>query len=257
MIQEEEEEEVINVMNQLNFSPLFDSGILSTGNRYYLQYRDDYIISYCRKKYYYNHINDDIPLFVDNVWPGSLVLSDYLCEIYKDNKLLEGKRSIELGAGCALPSLVLKRLGIEYSTITDYPAIGVIENIQELIEKNNLSNIFVKPHIWGSDVNELLLEQSKYDIVLVAECLWKDTYSLHIDLLTSIYHLLSSDGCAYISFAHRPSFDKSHNKENDLEFFEHAKSMKLKEEKILSTKKYRDALEEEFIVVHLYSLKHI
>ena len=44
---------------------------------------------------------------------------------------------------------------------------------------------------------------------------------------------------------------------NDLEFFEHAKSMKLKEEKILSTKKYRDALEEEFIVVHLYSLKHI
>ena len=248
-------EEEVNVINDSNLSPLFDSGILSTGNRYYLKYRNDYVISYCRKKYY-NH-TDDVPLFVDNVWPGSLVLSDYLCEIYKDKTVLEKKRSIELGAGCALPSLCLKRLGIEYSTITDYPAEGVIENIQELIEKNNISNIFVRSHIWGADVNELLLEQSKYDIVLVAECLWKDTYHLHKDLVSSIYQLLSSNGCAYISFAHRPSFDKSHTKEHDLEFFEQTKSMKLKEEKLLSTNKYRDALEEDFVEVHLYSLKHI
>jgi len=253
------EEEEVNVDDVNQCCPLFGCSSLSSGNRYYLPNRNDYIITYCRK----TTSKDSIPLFVDNVWPGSVVLADYLCDTYQDDKVLENMCSIELGAGSALPSLVLSRLGIKSAVITDYPGENVIENINELIDKNNLlvcdsNNIITKPLIWGSNVSEFLDDNKNgFDIVLVAECLWKDTYNLHNELLTSIKSLISQHGVALVSFAHRPSLTDTnkHTKEHDLHFFTLAKEYGLKEEKILTCNKYKDVLEEEFVEVHLYALR--
>lgn len=248
-----------------NCYPLFGSNILSSGNRYYLSDKNDFIITYCRCNQ--KNSSGEPPLFVDNIWPGAVVLSDYLYETYKNEIELQTLCCIEFGAGCALPSLVISRLGIGYSVITDYPGDNVIENITELIDKNNLlkddiDNITAKPHIWGCNVDELLSnEKSKngFDIILVAECLWKDTYSLHQELLTSIISLMSRAGICYVSFAHRPSLTENneHTKEHDMEFFSMASSkFGLTYEKILTCNKYKDVLEEEFIEVHLYMMKN-
>ena len=253
-------EEEVNVDDVNQCFPLFGCSSLSSGNRYYLPDRNDYIITYCRQSI----SKDSIPLFVDNVWPGSVVLADYLCETYQDDKLLQNMSSIEIGAGSALPSLVLSRLGIRYAVITDYPGENVIENINELIDKNNLvvsdsDNIIAKPFIWGSNVSEFLEKETMngFDIVLVAECLWKDTYYLHNELVSSIKSLLSDNGVALVSFAHRPSLTDSHThtKEHDLHFFTLANEFGLREEKILTSNKYKDVLEEEFVEVHLYALR--
>ena len=256
-------EEVVELSTDVY--PLFGCSTLSTGSRYYLCNRNDYVVSYCRQsKSTITKSNDDgIALFVDNVWPGCVVLADYLCNNYTP-EVLTCMSSIELGAGCALPSLVLSRLGIGLAVITDYPADMVIENIEELIEKNNLLNnekvnIIAKPHIWGTSVEEIRNELNGFDIVLVAECLWKDTYFLHADLLTSIKALLAKNGIVLVSFAHRPSLTKEHKhtKENDLEFFEKAQNLGLKVEQILSSSKYKDALEDDFVEVNLYMMKNI
>ena len=243
--------------------PLFGCSTLSTGNRYYLSNRNDYVISYCRKS---TITKSNDKLFVDNVWPGCVVLADYLCNNYT-KEMLQGMSSIEVGAGCALPSIVLSKLGIGFSVITDYPGENVIENIEELIDKNNLLknekvNVIAKPHIWGNNVDEFLMNEKSmngFDIVLVAECLWKDTYIFHRELLTSIKSLLAKNGIVLVSFAHRPSLTKEHEhtKEHDLEFFTKATNFGLKVEKILSSTKYKDVLEDEFVEVNLYMMKNI
>jgi hypothetical protein len=112
--------------------------------------------------------------------------------------------------------------------------------------------------MWGSNVSEFLDDNKNgFDIVLVAECLWKDTYNLHNDLLTSIKSLLSEHGVALVSFAHRPIITDtwSHTKEHDLHFFSRAKEYGFNEAKILTCNKYKDVLEEEFVEVHLYALR--
>mmetsp|Transcript_663 Transcript_663/g.677 ORF Transcript_663/g.677 Transcript_663/m.677 type:complete len:289 (+) Transcript_663:116-982(+) len=193
-------------------------------------------------------------LFCDDIWPGAILMSDYLV---MNKYLVEDKYVLELGAGAALPSLVGLHLHSRFSTITDYPGDDVISNIYSLLIENELynpttenNNVAVLPYIWGEDVTPLLKlipnmsptemiiknnhtsktiipndEIKKYDVILLAELLWKDTYTLHRSLLSSILLSLSLSGIALLSYASRTTPD--HTIEREREFFTLAKEQGL------------------------------
>lgn len=196
------------------------------------------------------------PLFCDNMWPGSLVLADYLC---CHPELVFEKVSLELGAAMALPSMIASVLKAKSLVITDYPTDQVLENIELLFKKNSLllSNLSVSPHIWGQNM-ELISQVSskpngKFDVIFLAELLWKDTYSQHENLLQSIVSFLDRDGIALLSFAHRPTI--SHTKNHDLEFLEMVKNrFQLSVDLLEVNEKYCDVDESIPTQVFLYKL---
>ncbi len=120
-------------------------------------------------------------LFVDDIWPGSILLADYLIKYEK--YLCNQKNILEIGSGSALPSLVASRLSPNHVVITDYPEETIIQNIEESIEENHLDSSFITVlgYKWGDDVTELLqtLSGNLFDIIILSEVLWKDTYSEH------------------------------------------------------------------------------
>ena len=70
---------------------------------------------------------------------------------------------IELGAGCALPSLLLSTLSEPPSlvVVTDYPDEGILGNLKRNVEKNR--NVVTKGCLvqsygyeWGTDTSHLL-----------------------------------------------------------------------------------------------------
>ena len=147
-------------------------------------------------------------LFVDDIWPGCLVLSDFLVH---NETLVSGKTVLELGAGVALPSFVSAHLRASKVVVTDFPAPGVLRNIEKMARENRLSsNCTVLDHIWGDDVHRLvekIYPLRAFDVILMAEVLWKDTYTQHRNLLRSVSLALSSEGTALVAFAHRPTED--------------------------------------------------
>lgn len=203
----------------------------------------------------------DIKLFANHIWPGSIVMADYLV----NNQFLYKSRSIiELGAGAALPSIVCSITGAKLVTITDFPDINIIENIDYLLSLNNCprKDTKVLGHTWGESVEDLVIlteDKKGYDIVLLAEVLWKDTYHLHHPLLQSAWDCLNKsniDSQILITVAHRPG--SGHTPQNDLEFFQLAeKEFKLHATSLLQTSQYTDAMDNEEIEVTLYSLKFL
>lgn len=91
--------------NNINICPLFSSNSIGTGNQYKLPNNLGYLTSFTRKGNQQQNIqisnnetksSEKLKLFADEIWPGSIVLSDYLC----DNKdICLNKSVIELGAG--------------------------------------------------------------------------------------------------------------------------------------------------------------
>jgi predicted nicotinamide N-methyase len=198
-----------------------------------------------------NAENSAHSLFADNLWPGCFVLADILaCNAH----LCRAKYSLELGAGSALPSLVAAALGAKKVIISDYPEESVMANIEENIRQNRLSdNTIAQSHAWGESVEPLLAliqrpaardVQVKFDLLLCAELLWKDTYSLHDKLLQSISQsLCRSTGLAIVTFVHRPA--EGHTRVNDLEFFSRAErdhGLRYKHLGVVST--YKDCLDD-------------
>lgn len=203
--------------------------------------------------------DSSIPLYANYIWPGSIVLADYLVshpEVVKDRAVLE------LGAGTALPSLTSCRLGSKLVMATDFPDPIILENMRHLKELNQCSNLVVQPHKWGevdtnsNDTQSLLLanDGQGYDVILLAEVLWKDTYALHRSLLASVNRFLRRpDGIVLLAVAHRPTDD--HEPHHDLEFIALAKELyKLDAALLVRCDRYRDAIEGEPAEVFLYRL---
>lgn len=208
----------------------------------------------CWNQSYYHHAcgnikvrakesNSNPLLFADDIWPGSVLIADFLAEHCKD--YCYGKHILELGAGTALPSLVCAKLGCRGLVISDYPDDDILCNITNLLTENeidvNTGCIYVRGHKWGENVEDLLLIENtntvsikngssshtwtetksnaiKFDLIILAELLWKDTYSQHKSLLQSVAACLSDNGHVLVGFAHRPT-EGLHTCEQDLEFF--------------------------------------
>ena len=249
------EEEVVG-----NPTPLFSTNVLPHGK---LTLPDGRQIScFTRSNRHVDSSAQDF-LFVDDLWPGCRFLADF---IILNNDRFNGKICLELGAGGALPSLVAASLGAERVVITDYPANGVVENIEGVIAANSINNAVATGHIWGIDI-EKVLELGKtsssgetlgYDVIFLAELLWRDTYHLHRNLLQSLSACINKKtGVAYMTVAHRPTTSLlGHTAENDLEFFSVAASeFGLKSSLIETCSKYFDVGELVTIDVYLYELR--
>ena len=164
-----------------------------------------------------------IPLFLHEIWPGSIVMADYLLEQYFPTHP-ETRTVLELGAGGGLPSLLCGALsGVKVVVATDYPD-PLIDNIAHLtknITRNKVDNKVIScGYIWGDEVSTLSchIESSTFDLLILSELLWKDTYTLHRQLLKTVKSCLATNGVALITFVHRPT--ATHRPENDLEFFQ-------------------------------------
>lgn len=117
--------------------------------------------------------------------------------------LLQGHSIVELGAAAGLPSIVGAKLGAKLVCASDYPSPTVLENLKQNVELNEVeSNVVVKDHIWGTDVQSLLEVNhgNQYDFVLAAECLWR--HECHEALLQSMKALLKPSGTLIVSYSH-------------------------------------------------------
>jgi predicted nicotinamide N-methyase len=121
-------------------------------------------------------------LFASDIWPGSVIMADFLVQNYKE--YCSNKIVLELGAGAALPSIVCLLLGSSQVVASDYPSPDILDTILYNIKSNYTeSNYSVVGYVWGDDVMALLTQintqSKKFDVILLAEVLWKDTYPLH------------------------------------------------------------------------------
>lgn len=198
---------------------------------------------------------DTIPLFVNEVWPGCKALSNFI-DIHSAE--FTGKAVIEFGAGCALPSCVAAMVGASSVVITDYPGEHVLETIELVRSKNQLSRpqVNVLGHEWGQDVSPLLScndSNIRFDVVLVAEPFWRDTKQYHAHLLQSINAVLADQGNCYIAFCHRPC--EGHTAADDLHFFVMAQDSFSVEKREVISNTYHDVDEyAAFVDVQLYVL---
>lgn len=212
-------------------------------------------------------------LFAEHIWPGCLVMADYLKELSGEKgDWLKEKTVLELGAGAALPSLVASKLGAKIVVASDFPDDVILEHIVTLASRNQIKvaskddsekqdvTFVVQGHAWGTDCSTLLRHlppsSDGFDIIILAECLWKDTYPLHRKLLQSATNCLSKrqNASVLVSFAHRPC--DSHQPQHDLEFFQLAeKEFSMNVQLVKTVKKYADAMDNsELVEVFLYCL---
>ena len=166
-------------------------------------------------------------LFASDVWGGAVVISDH----FKNNPLaIKDKLVVEVGAAGALPSMVAAVAGAKYVVCTDFPNDNLIKSIENQFITNTYfnnvkKNYHVTGHKWGDmdSCKKILslekLDGKKFDVVIVAECLWRDTYCQHENLLRSCVELLADDGIIFVAHTfHNPGYE-----EKDLEFFSRAK----------------------------------
>jgi predicted nicotinamide N-methyase len=163
-------------------------------------------------------------LFADDVWPGAVEMTDFLVE--HATEIVRGRRVLELGAGAALPSLACCYLGAALVVSTDFPDESILENMKNVFRENGfpvspaLSSsspptaaapaaavvVRVLGHEWGQDVEPLIAASggAGFDVIILAELLWKDTACLHGALLRSAAACLAPGGCVLVSFGERP-----------------------------------------------------
>jgi nicotinamide N-methyltransferase len=157
-------------------------------------------------------------LFAHRVWSGSKFLADFLAshaDLYVKNK-----RTVELGAGTALPSLVALAHGSQLSVITDYPDEGVLQAIKETVGLNwetcgePLGRVAVVGHEWGTEmdgvaevVNQISGSEEQddegiyFDLAILSECLWM--HRAHGALVQSLSRLLHPEqSFAIATYAH-------------------------------------------------------
>lgn len=197
-----------------------------------------------------NRKNDK--LFVGHVWEGCLVLADF---IVQNSSQFEDKTILELGSGCALPSMVVSRFNPKRVVCTDYPDPDLIDHIRTLIQRNKCTNIEIDSYEWGEESMKLLAYNNNndlYDVIFCAELLWKDTLPLMEKLLQSIQsYLKPTTGRAYFSFAERLCEGFSKESTERVLAIAH-KDYGFQTTLLYTSDKYPDAIENTPSIVYLY-----
>ncbi|KAG7289458.1 hypothetical protein NEMBOFW57_005829 [Staphylotrichum longicolle] len=137
-------------------------------------------------------------LFSHYLWNSSLLLAELIeagtlgLEIPREEGIappvatfdVSGLKTIELGAGTALPSIMAGLLGARRVVATDYPAPPVLKTLEENVKagvqaKNAprgrfaVEEVLVAGHGWGDLEGPLARENERaFDRVLAADCLW-------------------------------------------------------------------------------------
>jgi predicted nicotinamide N-methyase len=143
-------------------------------------------------------------------------MADFLVE--HSDEVVRGRRVLELGAGAALPSLVCCCLGAALVVSTDFPDESILENMRDVFCENGFPVSDVSPssasspmvrvlgHAWGESVEAIMTASGGdgFDVIILAELLWKDTACLHGALLRSAAACLAPGGSLLVSFGERP-----------------------------------------------------
>ncbi|TFK46809.1 hypothetical protein OE88DRAFT_1739151 [Heliocybe sulcata] len=134
-------------------------------------------------------------LMADQFFSPGLLLAEH---IERGIIPVKGRTMIELGAGCAVPSLLASTLPEPPAlvVITDYPDEAILHNLSQSLDRNRSAvasgcDIRCLGYDWGRDVSPLLdisPARAGYDIVLLSDLLHFD--ASHSDLLTSLVSLL-------------------------------------------------------------------
>ncbi|KAF7360183.1 hypothetical protein MVEN_00746900 [Mycena venus] len=119
---------------------------------------------------------------------------------------------IELGAGCALPSLLLSTVATPPATVvvTDYPDPGILGNLARNVQRNSHlvspgCTVWCCGYEWGTNVAPLLAQTGNgragdgYDMVILSDLL--HFHSSHAVLVSSINALLGPSPNARIHVA--------------------------------------------------------
>lgn len=138
-------------------------------------------------------------LLADHLFSPSLLLAE---RMERGLIPLAGRSMVELGAGCALPSLLSATLADPPAlvVITDYPDKTILDNLSGNVERNRASfsgrcDVRYVGYEWGTDVAPLLrMAPGGYDVVVLSDLLHFDA-SHHV-LLSSLTALLRKSGSA-------------------------------------------------------------
>ncbi|KDR79972.1 hypothetical protein GALMADRAFT_62054 [Galerina marginata CBS 339.88] len=139
-------------------------------------------------------------LLADHLFSPALFLAERI-----ERGLLDvaGKTVIELGAGSALPSLLLSTRPNPPSlvVVTDYPDDGILGNLRKNVDRNSAlvtmgCTVKLEGYDWGTDPSKLLaiLNRSEptrkgYDVVILSDLL--HFFTSHDMLVSSISMLLA------------------------------------------------------------------
>ncbi|KAK0220156.1 hypothetical protein IW262DRAFT_1383096 [Armillaria fumosa] len=146
-------------------------------------------------------------LLADHLFSPSL----FLAELIERGLIpVQGRRVVELGAGCALPSLLMSTLAQPPSlvVVTDYPDDVIMKNLTENVNRNRSRVSYgcitsCQGYEWGTDAHSLLSltgsEMMGYDVVILSDLL--HFHSSHNVLMASLKSLLrkTADSRVYIA----------------------------------------------------------
>jgi len=140
------------------------------------------------------------------IWPSAPVLAWYLW-LNKHNYL--NKTILELGAGTALPGILLAKIGCNVILSDSVTSPICVNNCREAVKLNNLeNNVEVIPLSWGMITTKLLALKNKLDFVIGSDLFFDP--EVFEKLVFTIKWLLSNNpGCQFICTVQERSADWS------------------------------------------------
>jgi len=137
-------------------------------------------------------------LLADHLFSPSLLLAE---QIERGLIPISGKAVLELGSGCAVPSLLCAISSEPPTTvvITDYPDDTIMNNLKNNVTRNqehfhSNCSVHVAGYDWGTNVQpllDLIPSQPGFDIVILSDLLHFD--QSHDVLLSSLTRTLRKD----------------------------------------------------------------
>ncbi|KAK9463696.1 uncharacterized protein V1516DRAFT_668481 [Lipomyces oligophaga] len=189
------------------------------------------------------------PLWGHLLWNASKVTANYLDQ--HGESLLAGKTVLELGAGAALPSFIAGIHKARRVVVTDYPEFELIDNIKynvDHVDGIDKTVFEVEGYVWGADVAPLknLLGGAEssdgFDLLILSDVVFN--HSEHAKLLKTCWNTLSrsnKDAKVFVVFTpHRARLVH-----RDFQFFDDAKKMGFKVEKLFEEKWWPMFIEDE------------
>jgi len=140
------------------------------------------------------------------LWPSSPVLAWYL---WLDQEKYKNSRVLELGAGTALPGLLLAKLGCTVTLSDSVTLPHCVKNCQEAVRLNSLEEkVKVIPLSWGLVTSKLLQLRNKLDWVIGSD-LFFDPDVFESLIVTVKWLLDNNDGCQFLCTVQERSADWS------------------------------------------------
>lgn len=140
------------------------------------------------------------------LWPSSPVLAWYL---WLDQERYKNSRVLELGAGTALPGLLLAKLGCSVTLSDSVTLPHCVKNCKEAVRLNSLEDrVQVVPLSWGLVTSKLLKFRNKLDWVIGSD-LFFDPEVFESLIVTVKWLLDNNQGCQFLCTVQERSADWS------------------------------------------------